>query len=86
MRRSKEIPVEFHLGHNFTPKGFHAAGRDFTASSTSKKEQRRGCLWHGPSFERQGGRGVVTPPEQRLSMDTACSPPWHKYLRCGLVS
>lgn len=61
MRRSKGIPMEFHLGYNFTPKGTRIAYRDFTAPSTSEKELLRlsgaGCLW-APAVRGKRKRGL----------------------------
>lgn len=71
--------MEFHLGHNFTPIGSHIACRDFTASSTPQNElllpsRAVQGVSLSPSSEGQGGRGVVPPGEQRLSLDSAYSP------------
>lgn len=38
MKRSKEISMALHLGHNFTPKGSHIAYRDFIAGGVSEPQ------------------------------------------------
>lgn len=68
MKRSKKIPMEFHPGHNFTPKGSQIACGDLTASSTPKKglllpSGAAQGMSLSPSPEKQGGRGVVPPAE-----------------------